>query len=135
MWCALYELLAGRPAVSDRAALGLPAIPACQQGIVTLQSCGAGYACAPLSRQQLATHFGSSLPLAVGDIGACVYAPAVRRPRTCPARLCSVKGAAMAFSHVLEHLRHVCPAVLPDCVTMEGGTSLLSAVEALGSRR
>ncbi|KAL4426385.1 hypothetical protein ABPG77_004679 [Micractinium sp. CCAP 211/92] len=46
------------------------------KGIVTLQNCSAGYICAPLSRQQLAVSFGSSLPLAVGDIGACVYAPA-----------------------------------------------------------
>lgn len=53
------------------------AFPAHLQGIVTLQNCSAGYICAPLSRQQLAVSFGSSLPLAVGDIGACVYAPAV----------------------------------------------------------
>lgn len=46
--------------------------------MTTVRSCGEGYICGALSRQQLATNFGSALGVGVGDIGVCAYAPNVR---------------------------------------------------------
>ncbi|KAL4430893.1 hypothetical protein ABPG75_006149 [Micractinium tetrahymenae] len=112
------------PAPGGSAALGaaqLDGHPLCSaaplKGIVTLQNCSQGYACAPLSRQQLDVHFGASLPLAVGDIGACVYAPAgVMLPNA------TIVPPAMAFFPLSSQTLESFP--LPDYSAISSSSSV-----------
>jgi len=67
------------PSTGSAALIG--GLPACSPqpiaGIATLATCGEGYACAPLSQQQLVGALGSTVVAAVvnGTLGVCVYAP------------------------------------------------------------
>ncbi|PRW58639.1 hypothetical protein C2E21_2984 [Chlorella sorokiniana] len=126
---ALQSMLADSPAnsstssaSSQQAAAQLGGQPLCSalpiQGIVTVQSCPTGYQCTALSRQQLATNFGSQLNVSVGDLGVCAYAPKgflLPDAATVP--------PAMAFFPLAEQTLHSFP--LPDYTGSAEGAGIV----------